>query len=284
MLILLFIGALFVSVVTVSVLARAILDLKFNSKKLLNKYENSKDRNNPLLKKYKEAEVNHYSGSIIRSGLVLVLLALIVAFNWNQNDAFVAQVIEDDFIYEDFEIQPDPSVHRKEKKEKVPEIVESEPVVEIVEDEKIIEEEVIVEEEEVDVEETVETVDLVAAVEVMEAETDEEEIVEMDPFLIVQFMPEYPGGDKALLKEIANRLRFPRIAMENGISGKVYIRFVVNEDGSVSEAEIVKDIGGGCGQAALEIVNNLKHKFKPGRQRDKPVKVYYTLPVKFALG
>ena len=113
----------------------------------------------------------------------------------------------------------------------------------------------------------------------------EKDINESDEeiFAIVDDHAEYVGGNGELLKEIAQKIKYPPIAQENGIEGKVYVKFVVHEDGSISNVRIAKDIGGGCGQAAVDAVKKLSGKFKPGKQMGRPVKVYFTLPVKFTL-
>ena len=102
-------------------------------------------------------------------------------------------------------------------------------------------------------------------------------------FIIVDKYPVYPGGNEALLKEVAQKLRYPVEAMENEIQGKVYLKFVIDENGEVGDIQIAKDIGGGCGEAAVQAVRFLSHKFTPGIEDGKAVKVYFTLPVKFTL-
>ena len=113
---------------------------------------------------------------------------------------------------------------------------------------------------------------------VLNVEDDDEEI-----FAIVEENAEYPGGNGELLKEIAKNLRYPPLAQEKGIQGKVYLKFIVNEDGSISDINIEKEIGDGCGQAAVDAIKLLSKKFEPGKQKGVPVKVYFTLPVKFTL-
>ena len=83
-----------------------------------------------------------------------------------------------------------------------------------------------------------------------------------------------------LLKWVSERINYPTIARENGITGKVVIQFVVEKDGSISNANIARDIGGGCGKEALRVVKSMP-KWIPGQQRSEPVRVRFTLPVKF---
>lgn len=111
---------------------------------------------------------------------------------------------------------------------------------------------------------------------------EEVEVVEEEIFTIVEENPEFPGGETALYKYLSDNLNYPKVAIENNITGKVYIRFVVEKDGSISKATIRRDIGGGCGAEALRVVNNMP-KWKPGKQRGKPVRTDFTLPVSFEL-
>ena len=101
-----------------------------------------------------------------------------------------------------------------------------------------------------------------------------------DIFIQVDEDPEFPGGIDALQKFIEDSLRYPRLAAENGISGKVYVTFVVNTDGTVQNPRVIRDIGGGCGAEAIRIVK-LMPKWKPGIQKGKAVRVQYNLPVHF---
>jgi protein TonB len=96
-------------------------------------------------------------------------------------------------------------------------------------------------------------------------------------FVAVEEMPVPVGG----LKEIQSRIEYPEIAKRVGIEGKVFVRAFVDENGNVASAEVVKGIGGGCDEAALDAV--LKTKFTPGKQRGKPIKVQVTVPIHFRL-
>ena len=104
-----------------------------------------------------------------------------------------------------------------------------------------------------------------------------EETQELTYFIAVEEMPELIGG----LKGIQEKIVYPEFAKRAGVQGKVYIRAFVDEKGNVTNAEVVKGIGGGCDEAALDAV--LKTKFSPGKQRGKPVKVQVTIPILFKL-
>lgn len=100
---------------------------------------------------------------------------------------------------------------------------------------------------------------------------------EEDFFVVVENMPELIGGLAALQKDI----RYPERARKAGIEGRVIVQFIVNEKGEVEQPRVIRGIGGGCDEEALRAVDNAR--FKPGRQRGKPVRVQYSLPVIFRL-
>ena len=110
----------------------------------------------------------------------------------------------------------------------------------------------------------------------------EEEVVEQEIFQIVEEMPAFPGGEKALLEYVAKNIKYPQIARETGIQGRVFVGFVVEPDGSVSNVKILRGIGGGCDEEAMRVIKSLP-KWKPGKQRGKAVRVSYQIPVVFKL-
>ena len=113
-------------------------------------------------------------------------------------------------------------------------------------------------------------------------EIEEEEVVEQEIFQIVEEMPEYPGGEKKLLEYGGKSVKYPQIARESGIQGRVFVNFVIEPDGSVSNVKVLRGIGGGCDEEAMRVIKSMP-KWKPGKQRGKAVRVTYTLPVNFKL-
>ncbi len=99
---------------------------------------------------------------------------------------------------------------------------------------------------------------------------------------ILSYSEVLPSFDGDMTKYMQQNLRYPALARENGIEGRVYIQFVVNEDGSVGNAVIKRGIGGGCNEEAIRVVMSMP-KWKPGMQNGRPVKVYYTIPITFML-
>ena len=95
-------------------------------------------------------------------------------------------------------------------------------------------------------------------------------------------MPDYPGGQKELLSFLSRNIKYPTKAEENKIQGRVVIQFVVNKDGSVSDAKVVRSVDPELDKEALRVINTMP-KWKPGMQRGKPVRVKFTVPVMFRL-
>lgn len=106
---------------------------------------------------------------------------------------------------------------------------------------------------------------------------DDEEDEEPEIFTIVEDMPELIGGMQAIYQH----LRYPEIARKAGIEGRVVVQFIIDEEGNVVDPVVVRGIGGGCDEAAIEAVKNVR--FTPGRQRGRAVRVRYSLPITFRL-
>ena len=102
------------------------------------------------------------------------------------------------------------------------------------------------------------------------------------PAPAVETMPEFPGGQGALLQYLAKSIKYPVIAQENGIQGRVSCSFVVNKDGSIVDAEVIRGVDPSLDKEALRVINSMP-KWSPGKQRGKPVRVKYTVPVTFRL-
>ncbi len=114
------------------------------------------------------------------------------------------------------------------------------------------------------------------------AQTEEMETKPNEVFNIVEESPSFPGGDVKLYEFLAENLEYPEEARMKGISGIVYVSFIIEQDGSLTNATIIQDIGGGCGEEVLRVVNSMP-KWSPGRQKGKAVRVQFNLPVKFTL-
>ena len=102
------------------------------------------------------------------------------------------------------------------------------------------------------------------------------------PFVSVEQMPQFPGGDMEMIKFIRLNLRYPPLAQENGITGTVIINFVVDREGKISRINVVRGIGGGCDEEAVRVLSKMPA-WSPGKQGGKPVLVSSTVPIKYSL-
>jgi len=107
-------------------------------------------------------------------------------------------------------------------------------------------------------------------------------VTEKEVFTVVEKMPTYPGGQDAMSKFLVENIKYPETAMKNNIQGKVFVTFVVRNDGTIANAKIIRGIGSGCDEEALRVVM-LMPKWNPGTQKGKPVDVQFTLPINFVL-
>lgn len=114
------------------------------------------------------------------------------------------------------------------------------------------------------------------------AVVEEEEESAQQIFTVVETMPEFPGGQGQLMSFLAKSIKYPVIAQENGIQGRVSCSFVINKDGSIVDAEVIRGVDPSLDKEALRVINSMP-KWSPGKQRGKPVRVKYTVPVTFRL-
>ncbi|WP_234733766.1 energy transducer TonB [Tellurirhabdus bombi] len=105
---------------------------------------------------------------------------------------------------------------------------------------------------------------------------------EEEPLLFVEQQPEFPGGPAAMYEWLSKNMKYPPAAARSNISGKVYLSFVVNADGSIVDEQVTKGIGFGCDEEALRVVKKMP-KWRPGKQSGRPVRVKFNLPIVFAL-
>jgi protein TonB len=107
---------------------------------------------------------------------------------------------------------------------------------------------------------------------------------EVEPFISVEQVPEFVGGEGAMMKFIAENLEYPQAAKDNSIEGRVHLKFTVTADGSIKDIVVLnKDkLGYGCEQAAIAVIQKMP-KWKPGRQNGQPVPVYFNIPIRFRL-
>lgn len=111
---------------------------------------------------------------------------------------------------------------------------------------------------------------------------EEQPVVDDIPIHIAEVMPEFPGGEAALFRFLSNNIRYPAAARETGISGTVFLSFVVERNGSISNVEVLRGVGGGCSEEAVRVVKMMPS-WNPGMQGGRYVRVKFTMPVKFVL-
>ncbi|NDV63798.1 energy transducer TonB [Bacteroides sp. 224] len=108
------------------------------------------------------------------------------------------------------------------------------------------------------------------------------EVEEVEIFTVVEAMPEFPGGDAALLAYMKNNMKYPSIPQEQGIQGRVIIQFIVDKDGTITDPTVVRGVDPYLDKEAMRVIKGMP-KWTPGMQRKVPVRVKYTLPVTFRL-
>ena len=102
-------------------------------------------------------------------------------------------------------------------------------------------------------------------------------------YQIVEQMPQYTGGEEAMMKYVSENIKYPQAAKDKNIAGRVFVSFVVEKDGSVNEVKVLRGIGGGCDEEAVRVIKGMP-KWKPGMQKGEPVRVSYQIPIMFKLG
>ena len=224
-------------------------------------------------KKSEKADLEKRKGMYLEIGLVVALSLILIGFEWTARDQdrdtseMVQEIqFEDEMMQITRREEPEP-----EPKPEQPKVAE---VLDIVDDDVEIDEEF-----DFDMEATEDT-----EYDFTTITDDEEEIEEEEVFYIVEDMPTFNGGDPAteFRKYIAQNLRYPEIAAENGISGRVIVQFAVDKTGQVVDAVVVRSVDPALDKEAIRVVMS-SPKWVPGRQRGKAVKVLFTFPINFVL-
>ena len=221
-------------------------------------------------KKNPKADLNKKTGLFLNIGLVVSLLLVIMAFEWKfYDDGELMDLGQVSDEFEDvMEIPPTEQPPPPPPKIQQPEIIE-------VPDEEEIEEEI---EVDLDVEITEETV----VEDIVFDEPVEEEVAD-EIFTIVEDQPQPKGGMAAFYEYIGKKLKYPAQARRMGIEGKVFVEFVVDKDGTITNVKAIKGIGAGCDEEAIRVIQS-SPKWNAGKQRGRPVKVRMILPITFKLG
>jgi len=224
------------------------------------------------LKKSKKADLERSRGVFMQIGLVAVLSLMLIAFEWTSkpaDDSGDKLVAEASFEVEEMQI-----TRRDEPK---PEPIQQQQVAEIL---NIVQDDAQIDDDfDFDVEANSET-----EFKFTGFAEEEEEFQEEESFYIVEDMPTFNGGapETEFRKYIGQNLRYPDIASENGISGRVIVQFAISSKGKVVDAVVVVPVDPALDKEAVRVVL-ASPPWTPGKQRGKPVKVIYTFPINFVL-
>lgn len=222
-------------------------------------------------KKSPKANLENKKLMFIQIGMVISLLIAWLAFEHkNYDKREIDESLLNREIVEDLEMTE--ITKQEEQKPQPVELPKQTTQLEIVQDDVEVEDIEI--NAEVDQQEVIE--------EYVPVEVEEDEVQEQEIFQIVEEMPSFPGGEAKLMEYVAKNIKYPQIARETGIQGRVFVGFVVEPDGSISNVKLLRGIGGGCDEEAMRVIKSLP-KWKPGKQRGKAVRVSYQIPVFFKL-
>ena len=223
------------------------------------------------LKKSPKASLEDKKFTYVLMGLVLVLSICYVAFEWTEKEVTKYEVSDTDFFFEE-EIDIQQTTQETPPPPPPPAVQEVEVL-------NVVEDDVEVETIEINTEDDKDVEVVIAPPVEAPVEEEEEEVI----FMVVETMPEFPGGQQALFKYLGENVKYPVIAQENGIQGRVICQFVVNKDGSIVDVVAVRSSGeASLDKEAIRVIKSMP-KWKPGKQRGKPVRVKYTVPVNFRL-
>lgn len=221
-------------------------------------------------KKTLKANLERNRFTFLLIGMVITLMVILTAFQYKSFDDDENKFAET--IVADYE---EDMMEQTKRNEPPPPPPETPPqVLNIVEDDVEVEDEIVIDAEADDDTEVADYVPL-------EIDTEPEpEVLEI--FKVVEQAPTFPGGEKERLKFLQKNIKYPQMARESGIQGKVFVTFVVEANGAISSVKILRGIGGGCDQEAVRVIKNMP-KWKAGKQRGKPVRVQFNMPIKFTL-
>lgn len=221
-------------------------------------------------KKSPKADLESKKIIFTQIGLIIALAAILLAFEWKSYDKtvegfgerIVEEVPEEIIPITEQKVKPPPPPPPKK-------VV----VINVVEDDVEVDDDLMID---------VEADDNTEIEEYVPIEIEEEVVEEAPIFTVVESMPEFRGGMEELYTYLGNNIKYPVMAKESGIQGKVYVTFVVEKDGSITDVRVLRGIGGGCDEEAVRVVESMPN-WTPGKQRGKPVRVQYNLPVRFTL-
>ena len=223
------------------------------------------------IKKSPKADLQNKRGLLLEIGLAVSLVLVIIAFAYTPKEHRIEQV---DLQYGPVEEQIVEITRQDQKPPEPPKKVEVKVIADLL---QVVTNETKITTD-VDFSEFNEDTEILQQVEVKE-----EEVVDDQPFLIAETMPSFQGGDlNTFRKWVQDNVKFPTIALENGISGKVILTFVIEKDGRLTNIQVLKTPDRSLSEEAIRVLNK-SPKWSPGKQRNQVVRVKYTLPVEFRM-
>lgn len=225
------------------------------------------------VKKSKKAAIENRRGTWLLMGFVATLAFMFVTFEWTQHDVNVASgSLTRDPIFEENLI---PITFPEEKLQPPPPPLA-----------KVADELTIVNNDEnvanIIVKTSEDNGEKVEIGRILPKVVEREEPAEEPIFVVAEKMPSFPGGDAALLQYLGKNIKYPTVSQETGAQGRVIVQFVVDKDGTITNPVVVKSVDAYLDKEALRVINTMP-KWTPGKQRNQPVRVKYTLPVMFRL-
>lgn len=221
------------------------------------------------VKKNPKADLEKLRTIFLQVGLIVVLAFIFAAFEWEGSSSDENVLGEMETVMVEEEIIPITKQEEIKNLPPPPAVIE---VLEIVEDDAVIENEVKMDDSEANEHTEVQVVEV----------KQEEEVDEVINFYVIEDKPEFPGGEAALLQWVAKNTQYPPIAKDMGIKGKVFVQFIIDKEGKVTNVEIIRGVDPSLDKEALRVVKSMPS-WKPGKQRGKPVKVSFQIPINFTL-
>jgi len=229
--------------------------------------------NKDEVKKTPKANLERHRGTYILMGLVLGVSILFFAFEWSTETRKLDEnvIVQDVLAEEEIEItrhEPPPPPPPPPPEPETPEIIE------VVEEKVETKMEIKTEDDQTQKQTEV-------YIPPPPPKPKQEEVTE-EIFVVVEEQPEFPGGQAAMMKFLSDNIRYPVIAQENGIQGRVICNFVVERDGSITDVQVVRGQDPSLDREAIRVIQQMP-RWKPGKQRGSAVRVRFTLPVVFRL-
>lgn len=224
------------------------------------------------VKKTDKANLEKNRGMFLQIGYVIVLGIVLLAFEWGTKPSGIDSLGQLDDM--DIEEEIIPITRQNKPPPPPPPPPQTTEVINIVEDDVEIEDELILDDTDADQD---------TEIDIVEFDEDEEEIDEEQIFFVVEDMPLFQGQDNSAFRTyIQKNLRYPTIAQENGVSGRVFVQFDINPKGELTNVVIVRGVDPSLDKEAVRVVKT-SPKWSPGKQRGRPVNVRFTFPIVFQL-